>query len=191
MGSCCEPNQNDYDLINSSQNKNHTNEYDRKNKITSIDKNIKNGTKNYSINNDLRKTNNDSNPDNQNLFTYNSKKKLKLIIKQSKTLPEGKIIIITPPGILGSQYQDGITIFGDYNINNRVDFVFPKEESNTEQNHAEIKYDKTLDLFQVKSLRGNGCFLKIDRKIVSIFIIIYIIIFINYNFYNFYYIFSY
>ena len=177
MGSCCEPNQNDYDLINSSQNKNHTNEYDRKNKITSIDKNIKNGTKNYSINNDLRKTNNDSNPDNQNLFTYNSKKKLKLIIKQSKTLPEGKIIIITPPGILGSQYQDGITIFGDYNINNRVDFVFPKEESNTEQNHAEIKYDKTLDLFQVKSLRGNGCFLKIDRKIVSIFIIIYIIIF--------------
>ena len=72
---------------------------------------------------------------------------------------------------MGSQYQDGITIFGDYNINNRVDFVFPKEESNTEQNHAEIKYDKTLDLFQVKSLRGNGCFLKIDRKIVIIYIL--------------------
>ena len=61
--------------------------------------------------------------------------------------------------------------------NNRVDFIFPKEESNTEQNHAEIKYDQKLDLFQVKSLKGNGCFLKIDQKIVSIFIIyIYLVI---------------
>ena len=34
------------------------------------------------------------------------------------------------------------------------------------QNHAEIKYDKTLDLYQIRSLRGNGCFLKIEQKIV-------------------------
>ena len=176
MGSCCEANQTDYDVINSSQNKNHFYEYDRKAKINSIDKNIRNGIINYSISNDLRKTNIDTYPDNQNRFSFNSKKKLKLTIKQSKTLPEGKIIIITPSGLLGSlnNFQDGITVFGDYNQDNRVDFVFPKEESNTEQNHAEIKYDKTLDLFQVKSLRGNGCFLKIDRKIVSLYIIIYI-----------------
>ena len=173
MGNCCEPNQNDYDLLDSSQNKNHSNEYDRKAKFNSIDKNIPNRIINYSTSNDFRKTNHETAAENQNLFSFNSKKKLKLIIKQSKTLPEGKTIIITPSGILGSQnsFQDGITVFGDYNINNRVDFVFPKEESNTEQNHAEIKYDKTLDLFQVKSLRGNGCFLKIDRKIVIIYIL--------------------
>ena len=51
--------------------------------------------------------------------------------------------------------------------NSRADFIFPEEESNTKQNHAEIRYDKTLDLFQIKSLRGNGCFLKIEQKIVS------------------------
>ena len=51
--------------------------------------------------------------------------------------------------------------------NSRADFIFPEEESNTKQNHAEIRYDKTLDIFQIKSLRGNGCFLKIEQKIVS------------------------
>ena len=50
-------------------------------------------------------------------------------------------------------------------------FVFPEEESNTKQNHAEIRYDKTLDLYQIRSLRGNGCFLKIEQKIVSNYII--------------------
>ena len=44
--------------------------------------------------------------------------------------------------------------------------MFPPEESNTSQNHAEIHYDKTLDLYQIRSLRGNGCFLKIENKIV-------------------------
>ena len=44
--------------------------------------------------------------------------------------------------------------------------MFPPEESNTSQNHAEIRYDKTLDLYQIRSLRGNGCFLKIENKIV-------------------------
>lgn len=45
---------------------------------------------------------------------------------------------------------------------------FSQKESNTGQNHAEIRYDKTLDLYQIRSLRGNGCFLKIDSKIVRI-----------------------
>lgn len=46
--------------------------------------------------------------------------------------------------------------------------MFPIEESNTGQNHAEIRYDKILDIYEIKSLRGNGCFLKIDKKIVRI-----------------------
>jgi hypothetical protein len=50
------------------------------------------------------------------------------------------------------------------------DFEFPEEESKTGQSHAEIKYDKTLDAYQVKSLRGSGCFLKINKKIVIIYL---------------------
>ena len=50
------------------------------------------------------------------------------------------------------------------------DFDFPEEESKTGQSHAEIKYDKTLDAYQVKSLRGSGCFLKINKKIVNIYL---------------------
>ena len=49
------------------------------------------------------------------------------------------------------------------------DFEFPEEESKTGQSHAEIKYDKTLDAYQVKSLRGSGCFLKINKKILFSF----------------------
>ena len=61
------------------------------------------------------------------------------------------------------------------------DFEFPEEESKTGQSHAEIKYDKTLDAYQVKSLRGSGCFLKINKKIVTklyliLFLISYIVI---------------
>ena len=50
----------------------------------------------------------------------------------------------------------------------------PEEESKTGQSHAEIKYDRNLDQYQVKSLRGSGCFLKIDKKIVKIYINKYI-----------------
>ena len=46
-----------------------------------------------------------------------------------------------------------------------------EEESKTGQSHAEIKYDKNLDAYQVKSLRGSGCFLKINKKIVNIYYI--------------------
>ena len=113
-----------------------------------------------------------------------SKTKLKLTIKQSKNLPEGKEYIINSYGLLinnENKTKDGLTIFGDKNVikyiilynkyliqsNARIDFIFPEEESNTKQNHAEIRYDQTLELYQIRSLRGNGCFLKIEQKIVS------------------------
>ena len=113
----------------------------------------------------------------------NSKPKLKLIIKESKYLPEGRELIINAGGLVGNHHNrcDGTTIFGDYsvsiiNINyiyyifqskHRNDFEFPEEESKSGQSHAEIKYDRNLDKYQVKSLRGSGCFLKIDKKIVK------------------------
>jgi hypothetical protein len=100
---------------------------------------------------------------------YLSKTLLKLTVKQSKNLEEGKEYIINSLGLLinnENKTKDGLTIFGDVNSNTRADFILPEEESNTKQNHAEIRYDKTLDLYQIRSLRGNGCFLKIEQKIL-------------------------
>jgi len=139
--------------------------YDFSNKIIPID--------NDDIDNQMRQNTNmeinniNENINNNNIFIANIK--LKLTIKQSKSLQEGKEYIINSLGLLinnKNKTNDGLTIFGDENANTRTDFIFPKEESNTNQNHAEIKYDKTLDLFKIKSLRGNGCFLKIEQKIL-------------------------
>ena len=48
----------------------------------------------------------------------NSKRKLKLIIRQSKYLPEGREFIINAGGLVGSprNAKDGITIFGDVGV---------------------------------------------------------------------------
>ena len=95
-----------------------------------------------------------------------------------------KRILINSLGLLDSnnktKYLDGIVIFGGVNVtkkneiilykfffiqtNIRTDFVFPEEETTTGQNHTKIRYDKTLDLYQIRSLRGNGCFLKLMIK---------------------------
>ena len=53
----------------------------------------------------------------------------------------------------------------------KVDFVKVQDwslkvNSINDISHAEIKYDRNTDQYQVKSLRGSGCFLKIDKKIV-------------------------
>lgn len=52
----------------------------------------------------------------------NSKKKLKLIIVQSKYLSEGRELIINAGGLLGGRRndKDGITIFGDYSVSNHL-----------------------------------------------------------------------
>ncbi len=51
---------------------------------------------------------------------YISKNKLKLIVKQSKCLPEGKEYIINSLGLIDpdnkNKYQDGLVIFGDINV---------------------------------------------------------------------------
>ena len=49
-----------------------------------------------------------------------TRKKLKLIITQSKYLSEGREFIINAGGLIGSKrnVKDGITIFGDYSVSN-------------------------------------------------------------------------
>ena len=178
MGNCCNGFHNDFDILNFRSNK------DKKNKNQIISSNdIKSQANTNEDINKIKESNiNDINNSPSKLFI--SKKKLKLIIKQSKCLMEGKEYIINSLGRIDSKNKcnDGLTIFGDENVtiksiynlnfniqtNTRTDFVFPKEESDTNQNHAEIRYDKTLDLYQIKSLRGNGCFLKIENRIVRI-----------------------
>ena len=54
-----------------------------------------------------------------NDINYISKTKLKLIIKQSKNLPEGKEYILNSLGLLinnENKTNDGLVIFGDKNV---------------------------------------------------------------------------
>ena len=185
MGNCCKVNYNDNDLLNSPKN----NELENNNKGKDFSNDYQNQTRHNTGIENINKANTDSNKINEQKIPhdiYISKIKLKIIVKQSKCLLEGKEYLINSLGLLDSKnknkYLDGIVIFGDVNVskkieiilykfyiqtNTRTDFIFPEEESATGQNHAEIRYDKTLDLYQIRSLRGNGCFLKIDNKIVS------------------------
>ena len=116
------------------------NEDNKENILTSnnIDKN-----NTYSINNIFTQTNNDTLQKDQDYqisikpprvpkdiisdTIINSRKKLKLIIKQSKYLIEGKEYIINAGGLIGSSrnLKNGITLFGDtsvsaININNFI-----------------------------------------------------------------------
>lgn len=211
MGNCCECNKNSIDDGNIGGKIQYQNQITREDRFRSQSKdnfvpNSVNGNLSGFI--DLQQTNNDTtqkDPDAQIPIKppkvphdkipdsiINSKKKLKLIIKQSKYLSEGREFIINAGGLVGSprNAKDGVTIFGDAGVNHNYiniinkyilfqnnhknDFEFPEEESKTGQSHAEIKYDRNLDQYQVKSLRGSGCFLKIDKKIVKIYINIYI-----------------
>jgi len=56
----------------------------------------------------------------------NSRKKLKLIIIQSKYLCEGREFIINAGGLIGSRrnLKNGITIFGDYSVSNIYKNIF-------------------------------------------------------------------
>ena len=117
MGSCCNGNQNDKDLINDvdlAKNKNKGNK-NKDNKIIPID--------NDDIDNQLRQnTNMEINNINENIINNNifiANIKLKLTIKQSKSLQEGKEYIINSLGLLinnKNKTNDGLTIFGDENV---------------------------------------------------------------------------
>ena len=106
---CCNGNNNDYDLINIKVDK------DRKGiKNSSIGSQNQTGYNNVGFN-DFRQSNSNQNASQK---IYYSKKKLKLIIKQSKCLQEGKEYIINSLGLIDpkNNFKDGLVIFGDINV---------------------------------------------------------------------------
>ena len=112
MGICCKDcdgRNNSYDLINIKVDK------DRKGiKNSSIGSQNQTGYNNVGFN-DFRQSNSNQNASQK---IYYSKKKLKLIIKQSKCLQEGKEYIINSLGLIDAKnnFQDGLVIFGDVNV---------------------------------------------------------------------------
>ena len=137
MGSCCEYNQNKIDDGNLGGKIQYQSQITRENRIKSQNKEINNTNSlngNLSGLLDLQQTNNDTgqkDPDNQIPINppkiphdkipdsiINTRKKLKLIIIQSKYLSEGREFLINAGGLIGSprNAKDGITIFGDAGV---------------------------------------------------------------------------
>ena len=118
MGSCCEGSNNDYDIINLRLEK------DKKSK--------KNGNIELQNQTDYDgeiKNSKNSNTNEKNISSLNyyiSKKKLKIIIKQSKYLMEGKEYLINSLGLINQKnnYNDGLVIFGDTNVINNKYNIF-------------------------------------------------------------------
>ena len=110
MGNCCDGTKNDYDLINIQLEK------EKPKKISNIE--YYSQTDYNTGTNNVKQSNINKDNDSPSKY-YISKKKLKLIIKQSKCLIEGKEIIINSLGLLNSKNKDGLTIFGDTNVINK------------------------------------------------------------------------
>ena len=116
MGNCYNIDKNDNDLSNDighSEKINQNNKYISENNI--ID--AYNENNNIDINNIETKINIISEQTND--INYISKTKLKLTIKQSKNLPEGKEYILNSLGLLinnENKTNDGLVIFGDKNV---------------------------------------------------------------------------
>ena len=105
MGNCCNGGSNDFDIINLQLDK------DKKSNNSQDHKDQNTGRKNYN--------NNNKNNIPPNILL--SKKKLKLIIRQSKSLEEGKEYIINSLGLMDpiNIHRDGLTIFGDTNVSKK------------------------------------------------------------------------
>lgn len=137
MGNCCECNHNGIDDGNLGGKIKYQAQVSREDRIKSQNNdNYNNNSPNENISGfvDLQQTNNDTTPRDQDSqipnkppkvpndripdSIINSKKKLKLIIIQSKYLPEGRELLINAGGLVGSprNAKDGITIFGDIGV---------------------------------------------------------------------------
>jgi len=111
MGTCYDEARNDYELVNFNTDN------DKNSKKTFSRDIIKQAN-----NNEKTKDIKDSNMKEKNNYPpklFISKKKLKLIVKESKCLMEGKEYIINSLGLINSKNsnKDGLTIFGDTNVN--------------------------------------------------------------------------
>ena len=134
MGTCCEYNRNNIDEGNIGGKIQNPNQITREDRIKTQNKESINTNSNISGILDLQQINNEKgikDPDNQIPLhppkvphdkipdsIINTRKKLKLIIIQSKYLSEGREFIINAGGLIGSprNAKDGITIFGDAGV---------------------------------------------------------------------------
>ena len=128
MGICCKGNNADNDLENIPIPQNKIKNKEKNNKqFSSLDSQNQSGYINgieniHKVATDFKQNENQIHISNipleKNL--YISKNKLKIIVKQSKCLLEGKEYIINSLGLIESKnknnYQDGIVIFGDINV---------------------------------------------------------------------------
>lgn len=124
MGICCKGSNIDNDIENYSKN----NQIDKNQKDKSISSLVFQEKLKYNEIENIHKVNTNSEQNNlqkspkiileKNI--YISKNKLKLIVKQSKCLLEGKEYIINSLGLIDpdnkNNYQDGLVIFGDINV---------------------------------------------------------------------------
>jgi len=117
MGTCCDEVRNDYELVNfnTDNDKNSKKTFSRDQKQAN--------------NNEKAKDIKDSNMNDKNNYPsklFISKKKLKLIVKESKCLMEGKEYIINSLGLINSKNsnKDGLTIFGDTNVTNKYYIIY-------------------------------------------------------------------
>jgi len=129
MGNCCKVNYNDNDLLNSPKN----NKLENNNKGKDFSNDYQNQTRHNTGIENINKANTDSNKINEQKIPhdiYISKIKLKIIVKQSKCLLEGKEYLINSLGLLDSnnknKYLDGIVIFGDVNVSKKIEIILYK-----------------------------------------------------------------
>ena len=118
MGTCCDEARNDYELVN-------FNTDNDKNSKKTFSRDFQIQTNNKEKANDIM----DSNMNKKNNYPpklFISKKKLKLIVKESKCLMEGKEYIINSLGLINSKNsnKDGLTIFGDTNVINKYYIIY-------------------------------------------------------------------
>jgi len=124
MGNCCNSNYNDNDLLNIPKNNELENIYKNKDSSNDYQNQIRHNTGIENIHKastDSNKINGKKIPHEKDIFI--SKIKLKIIVKQSKCLLEGKEYLINSLGLLDSnnktKYLDGIVIFGDVNVSKK------------------------------------------------------------------------
>ena len=131
MGNCCKANYNDNDLLNSPKNNKLENIHKNKDSSNDYQNQIRHNTGIENIHKasiDSNKINEQKIPHEKDL--YISKIKLKIIVKQSKCLLEGKEYLINSLGLLDSnnktKYLDGIVIFGDVNVSKKNEIILYK-----------------------------------------------------------------
>ena len=120
MGNCYNIDKNENDMLS---DKEHLEKINQNNKHLSENNIIDVDNCNNNIDNNNIETKINIITEQTNDINYISKTKLKLTIKQSKNLPEGKEYIMNSLGLLinnENKTNDGLLIFGDKNVCNSI-----------------------------------------------------------------------